>query len=142
MRLQGTNDVTLEFDRPAEKALLAVLAQAAPTRVPFREAVDGANRFLKQVGLPVVENPSELHALLFRLFSLDGLDLLLLGSGDWLRISDSPAPSALMRYQVARGLTVTNRWHEQVTLTAEGQQRLTDPAIRASDGALRAGLLV
>jgi hypothetical protein len=47
-----------------------------------------------------------------------------------------------MRYQVAQGLTVTNRWHEQVTLTAEGQQRLTDPAIRASDGALRAGLLV
>jgi hypothetical protein len=142
MRLLGTNDVALDFEQPAEKALLAVLAQAAPARVPFREAVEGANRFLKQVSLPVIENPAGLYGMLFRLFTLDGLDLLLLGSGDWLRTSDSPAPSALMRYQAAQGLAVTNRWHEPVTVTPEGQQRLLDPALRASDGALRAGLAV
>lgn len=142
MRLVGANDVAVDFVQPAEKALLAALAQAAPARVPFREAVDGANQLLKQVGLPAVENPAELYPVLFRLFTLDGLDLLLLGSGDWLRTGDSPAPSALMRYQVQHGLSVTNRWHEPVALTAEGQQWLLDPSSRPSEAALRAGLLV
>ena len=38
MRMTGPNNLSLEFNQPAEKALLAMLAQEAPARVPFSAA--------------------------------------------------------------------------------------------------------
>jgi SAM-dependent methyltransferase len=142
MRMTGLNDLSLEFVEPGEKAMLAALAQNAPARVPFPIALQAANRFLGQVGLPFMEPSAELCGMLFRLFTLDALDLALTGDGDWLRTGQPPAPSALMQYQARSGLLVVNRWHEPVTITPEGQCYIADPSQRPSEGALRAGLLV
>jgi SAM-dependent methyltransferase len=142
MRLTGPNDLSLEFDQPAEKAMLSALAQAAPARTPFWQAYEAANRLLQQAGLPSIDPAANLCGPLFRLFTLDALDLALMGDGDWLNTANPPAPSALMRYQAQKGAIVVNRWHEPVDLTPEGRQYFTDPSLHPQEGALRAGLLV
>ena len=142
MRMAGANDLSLEFHEPAEKAMLAMLAQEAPARVPFPEVVNGANRLLQQVGLPPIESSPDVCLELFRLFTLDALDMALIGDGQWLRTGQPAAPSALMRYQAWRGLQVANRWHEPIAITEEGRRYFETPAAQISDGAKRAGFLV
>jgi SAM-dependent methyltransferase len=143
MRLVDSNHQAIDFLQPSEKALLAVLSQAVPARIPFAQAVGAANHLLTQVKLPVIEDTAETCAFLLRLFTLDSLDLVLVGDGDWLRTSKTPAPGALMRYQARNGLPVINRWHEPVTVTGEGLQWLAaDDSIPPNEGAFRAGLLV
>jgi SAM-dependent methyltransferase len=142
MRMTGRNELSLEFDQPAEKAMLSALAQTAPARAVFWEAFDMANRLLRQAGLPPINPASDLCGPLFRLFTLDALDLALIGDGEWLQTGQPPAPSALMRYQAQRGSPVVNRWHEPVDLTPGGRQYIADPSHHPQEGALRAGLLV
>jgi SAM-dependent methyltransferase len=145
MRMTGPNELSLEFDQPAEKAMLSALAQAAPARAPYWMAFDAANRLLLQAGLPPIDPATDLCGALFRLFTLDALDVGLIGDGEWLKTAQPPAPSALMRYQAQKGSTVVNRWHEPVDLTPGGRQYLTEapePSLQPQEGALRAGLLV
>jgi hypothetical protein len=144
MRLVDTSHQTIDFHQSSEKALLAVLSQSIPARIPFENVVGAANRLLAQVNLPTIEDTSETCEFLLRLFVLDALDLVLVGDGDgdWLRTSNPPAPSALMRYQSRNGLPVINRWHEPVAVTGDGLVWLTNDAAEPNEGAFRAGLLV
>jgi hypothetical protein len=142
LRMSGPNEVTLEYDDPAEKAMLSALAQAAPARASYWEAFDAANRLLQQAGLPPADPTADLCGPLFRLFTLDALDVALMGDGEWLKTGQPPAPSALMRHQAQKGSTAVNRWHETVDLTPGGRQYILDPSPQPQEGALRAGLLV
>lgn len=142
MRFADASQQAMDFHQPAEKALLAVLSQAFPARIPFANSIAAANRLLAQVKLPPIENESEICAFLFRLFTLDALDLMLAGEGAWLRTSTPPATSSLMKYQAQKGLPVINRWHEPVTVTGAGQQSLADDSLEPNEAAFRAGLLV
>jgi hypothetical protein len=142
MRLADSNQRAMDFHQPNEKALLAVLSQAIPARIPFAQTIGAANRLLAQVNLPAIENESEVCSFLFRLFTLDALDLVLAGDGEWLRTSNPPAPAALMRYQARNGLPVINRWHEPVAMAGAGAQWLADDSSEPNEGAFRAGLLV
>lgn len=143
MRMLGPNNLTLDFDGSEIKAFLAALAQAGTVRMAFPAIVENANRFLRQVGLPEIGDESALCAELFRLFSLDAIDLLLAGDGGLLHTAERPAPSALMRYQARENFALANRWHELIDLTAEGRAALADPAQQPSEAALQqAGLLV
>jgi SAM-dependent methyltransferase len=142
MRMNGPNGLSLDFDQPAEKAMLSALAQAAPARAPFWETFEAANRLLQQSGLPPADPSVDLCGMLYRLFTFDALDLALTGAGEWLKTGQPPAPSALMRYQARKGVSSVNRWHERVDLTPGGREYLADPTPHAPEGALRAGLLV
>ncbi len=143
MRMLGPNDLTLDFDAPATKAFLAALAQTSAMRVPFPVAVENANRFLRQVGLPEIVDDSALLAEVCRLFSVDAVDLVLTGDGAWLRTGEPASPSPLMRYQARENFALANRWHEMVDLTPEGRAVLADPTQMPSEAALQqAGLLV
>ena len=143
LRLTGPNAVTLDFHRPLEKALLAGLIEAAPARVPFSDALERAHQLLQRVALPAPGDDAALHEALLRLFSIDALDLVLTGEGQWLRTNTPPTPSTLMRHQARGGFALTNRWHEQIDLTPEGRRALADPAQAVNESALRqAGLLV
>jgi SAM-dependent methyltransferase len=142
LRFTGPTGLTLEFAGSAEKALLAALALAAPARMPYAAAVAAANALLDQCGLPSIQDEPALCDELYRLFSLDALDLLLAGDGSWLRTSAEPAPSSIMRFEARRGTAVTNRWHEPVDLTPEGREWLLNPGTTANPGAIQAGLAV
>ena len=140
LRMLGANDLTLDFDEPQTKAFLSALAQAAPARVPFSDAVESANRFLNQVRLPAINDGTALCAETCRLFAIDALDLVLTGDGAWLR--PGTAPSALMRHQARCDFPLANRWHEPIDLTPEGRGALADPAQPVNEAALRqTGLL-
>jgi len=142
MKMTGPNELALEYDQPAEKALLSALAQAAPARAPFWQAFESANRLLQQAGLPPADPLVDLCRPLFRLFTFDALDLALIGDGEWLKTGRLPAPSALMKYQAQKGSTAVNRWHETVDLTPGGRQYIANPSGQPQEGAFRAGLLV
>lgn len=142
LRLTGQNDVALEFTDPAEKALLVALAQSAPQRVPYAKILALANAYLEKTKLPLISDEAAVCALLYQLFTMDGLDLLLAGGGAWLDSSPHPAPSPLMRYEAQRGLTITNRWHEPVSVTADGQKWLRESRGGSNAAALHAGFLV
>ena len=142
MRMSGPNELSLEYDQPAEKAMLSALAQAAPARVAFWQAYESANRLLQQAALPPADPTADLCGPLFRLFTLDALDVALIGDGEWLKTGQPPAPSALMRYQAKKGVTAINRWHETVDLTPGGREYIANPSPQPQEGALRAGLLV
>src|SRR4030095_2218485 len=66
MRLADSNHQAMDFHLPAEKALLAVLSQAIPARIPFAKAVGAANSLLAQVKLPAGEDTSGTCACLLR----------------------------------------------------------------------------
>jgi hypothetical protein len=124
------------------KAFLAALAQTGTIRVPFPEAVENANRFLRQVALPTITDDSALCAEVFRLFSVDAVDLVLTGEGTWLRSGAPASPSPLMRYQARENFPLANRWHELLDLTPEGRSALADASVPVNEVALRqAGLL-
>ncbi len=142
LRMLGPNDLALDFDQPQTKAFLSALAQAAPSRIPFSEALENANRFLRQVGLPPIEDDAALCEEACRLFAIDALDLALAGDGDWLRTRVPAAPSALMRYQARCDFPLANRWHELIDLTPDGRRALADSSQSVSEIALlQAGLL-
>ena len=143
MRMLGPNDIALDFDQSHTKAFLSALAQAAPARVPFSEALENANRYLRQVGLPAVTDDAALCEEMCRLFAMDGLDLVLAGDGGWLRAGAPAAPSTLMRHQARCDYPLTNRWHELIDLTSEGRRALADSSQPVNETALlQAGLLV
>ena len=142
MRMLGPNELALDFDQSQTKAFLSALAQAAPARVPFREALENANRYLSRVGLPAVTDEAALCDEMCRLFTIDALDLVLGGNGEWLRTGAPPRPSALMRYQARCDFPQANRWHELIDLTTEGRRALADPSQSVNETALLlAGLL-
>ena len=142
MQLRGPHETTLVFTASAEKALLAALAEAAPARLPFPDAVQRANQFLAQVHLPAAEDLTALREMIARLFTLDALDLVLTGDGTWLQTAEPPAPSALMRYQASREWSVASHWHEPVALTGDGARSLCDPSFPLNPDALRQAGLV
>jgi SAM-dependent methyltransferase len=141
MRFTGPNGVALDFHRPLEKAFLAGLAEAASARVPFSCALERAHQLLGRVGLPAPDADADLDRELLRIFSIDGLDLVLEGDGVWLRLGS--VPSALMRYQARHGFALANRWHEIIDLTDEGRHALGEIEHGANRLAMeQAGLLV
>jgi trans-aconitate methyltransferase len=143
MRFTGMHGIQIEARGALEKAALSVLATAFPARLPFPVLCARANQALAEAGLPGAQDFSLLHEFLHRLFALDVLDVMLCGSGEWLKTGAKPAPSALMRYQAANDLPLTNRWHEPVALTPDGKHALVDPAAHPNaDAFARAGLLV
>jgi SAM-dependent methyltransferase len=164
LQLLGPNDLSFTFDTPFEKAFFTTLVEAAPARIPFSQALETTHLLLRGANLPI--NPSTaptatpapqansmsttastdllpLYGTLYRLFALDALDLVLTGDGAWLRNSAAPTPSPLMRHQAISSPTVTNRWHEPVTLTGEGPHALLAANSPSHSAALaKAGLLV
>lgn len=143
MRFTGIHGLVLEAREPVEKAVLTVLASSFPARLPFPAVSAMVNQTLSEAGLPTVQDFSMLHEFLHRLFALDALDVMLCGTGEWLKTGAKPGPSVLMRHQAAHDLPVSNRWHEPIALTPEGKRALADPSVRADADALaRAGLLV
>jgi hypothetical protein len=139
LTMKGPNDVELVFADPIEKAVLIVLVMAGSARVPFATMIEKANAMLLGGGIPAIKDAAAVCALLYRLFSIDALDLVLAGDGRWL--AEGTAPSALMRYEAERGFTITNRWHEPVGVTIEGQQWLVE-GVGENPAARFAGFLV
>ena len=143
MRFTGANGLALDFDGAFEKAFLSALAEAASARVPFADACERALGFLDRVGLPQPADTAEICAKLLHLFSIDALDLVLTGGGEWLRERTPAGPSALMLHQARGEFSVTNRWHELVALTSEGRGAIVGEIHPANVTALRrTGLLV
>ncbi len=143
MQFTGIHGIVLEAREPVEKAVLTVLANSFPERLPFPTLCAMANQSLAEWGQPCVSDFSALHEFLHRLFALDALDVMLCGDGAWLRKSAPPSLSLLMRHQAENDLPLTNRWHEPVALTPEGKRALVDPSVRPDETLLaRAGLLV
>ena len=141
LRLVGRHGFQLSVSAPAQKAFFGALCEVAPARVAFGDAVKRAQHLLAQSGQAPVVDPAPMAAGLARLFAIDQCDLVLAGSGEWLHLSSSPAPSALMRHQARRGLHVTNRWHEVVDLTDEGRRWVAGEGPSANEAALvRTGL--
>ena len=143
MRFTGIHGLVLEAREPVEKAMLTVLANAFPERLPFPSACAKMNQTLAEAGLPCAQDFSLLHEFLHRLFALDALDGMLCGNGEWLKSNETPQLSAMMRFQAEHDLPLTNRWHEPVTLTEQGKRALMDPSSRPDrDSLRRAGLAV
>jgi trans-aconitate methyltransferase len=143
MRFSGVHGLQIETHGSLEKAMLTVLANSFPARLPFPAVCAMANHALAEFGLPVARDFSMLHDFLHRLLAIDALDAMLSGGGEWLANSARPALSPLMRYQAEHDLPLTNRWHEPIALTPAGKRALIDPAAAVNDAALmRAGLLV
>jgi len=143
MRFEGVHGLVIEAREPVEKAVLTVIANSFPDRLPFPALCAMANQSLAEGGLRCIRHFVALHEFLHRLFALDALDVMLCGDGEWLKRGAKPGLSGLMRYQVEHDLPLTNRWHEPVTLTPEGKRALVDPVSRPDDVTLsRAGLLV
>ncbi len=143
LRLLGRHNFVLSIEKPAQKAFFAALCEAYPHRVAFSQAVTRAVELLQQHGLPAELDSAPLAVGLLKLFAIDQCDLLLAGDGAWLRLSETPAPSPLMRHQARIGLHVTNRWHEVVDLTA-ADRRWVAGEIRAPRAAalIQSGLAV
>ena len=140
--LRGLHGMELPFTQSRLKALLTVLIEAAPVQVPFLEARAAADARLAAAGLAIDVDDEALSLAVFRLFSLDFLDLLLAGDGAWLRPAEPPEPTALMRYQTEHGLPLTNRRHEQIALSAAQMHRLLAAPPERRDPALREAGLV
>lgn len=140
LAFKGPNDVELVFADPIEKAVLIVLVMAGSARVPFSTLLGKANAMLLGAGIPAIKDDTAVCALIHRLFSVDALDLVLEGDGRWL--AEGTAPSALMRYEAERGFTITNRWHEGVGVTIEGQAWLVESTGGENAAARFAGFMV
>jgi SAM-dependent methyltransferase len=140
-RLQGRHEFHLSVEKPAQKAFFAALCEARPGGLPFPAALSRAAELLRQTGQPDTIDAGLLAAGIARLFTIDQCDLLLTGDGEWLRVSESPAPTPLMRHQAAHDLAVTNRWHENVELTTDERRWLAGEAVTVNEAALlRSGL--
>ena len=135
--VRGLHGIELPFPQSRMKALLSVVIKAAPVPVPFLEARAAADARLAVVGLAIDVDDDALTLAVYRLFSLDLLDLMLAGDGAWLRPAEPPAPSALMLYQAAQGLPLANRRHEQIELSAEQMRRLLAAPAEKREPALR-----
>lgn len=140
LTFKGPNELDLVFADPVEKAVLIVLVMAGSARVPFATVVEKASAMLLGAGIPAITDDAVVCALLHRLFSIDALHLVLAGDGRWL--AEGSAPSALMRYEAERGFTITNRWHEPVGVTIQGQQWLVESTGGENPAARFAGFLV
>ncbi|MEO8350605.1 MAG: methyltransferase regulatory domain-containing protein, partial [Chthoniobacteraceae bacterium] len=143
LRLESSQGMVLEIAQPAEKAMAVILARTFPNRVPFGTASHAASDLLARANLPSdMSDPSAQAALLYRLFTLDAVDLVLSGHRDWLRPAEPAAPSPLMRYQAAADFLVANRWHEPIRITGDERARLADPGCTGNiEARSRAGLL-
>lgn len=141
LRLVGRHGFQLSVAAPSQKAFFAALCEVAPARVAFADVMKRAQHLLAQTGQAPVIDPLPMAAGIARLFAIDQCDLVLIGSGDWLHLAPTPAPSALMRHQARRGLHVTNRWHEVVDLGDEDRRWVAGEAASANEAALiRTGL--
>jgi hypothetical protein len=98
---------------------------------------------LSQSGFRVGPEAGPLAQGVAKLFAIDQCDLLLPGEGAWLNAAPTPVPTALMRYQARAGLSVTNRWHENVELSADERRWVAGEGAIANESALiRTGLAV
>lgn len=142
MQVVGGHGVKFIVSDPVQKAFLAILIGRAPERILFAEALADAVAALAQSGIsPVVDEMVLMHAVA-RLFSIDQVDLLLVGESDWLS-PDVSAPSTLMRHQARADLAVVNLWHENVELNAVQRAQIADPIDQANlDNWRDTGLLV
>ncbi len=143
LRLLGRHNLVLSIEKPAQRAFFAALCEAYPHRIAFAQAVTRAMELLQQHGLPADLDSAPLALGLVKLFKIDQCDLLLAGSGHWLRPPAVPEASPLMRHQARSGLHVTNRWHEVVELTDEDRRWVAGEAHSPREAALvRSGLAV
>lgn len=141
VRLVGRHNFQLAVEKPEQKAFFAALCEARPGALTFPEAISRAAELLRQAGHFATPDAALLAAGVAKLFSIDQCDLLLAGDGIWLRRSDHPAPTALMRHQAAHGFDVTNRWHENVAVTSDERRWLAGETVNVNDAALlRSGL--
>jgi SAM-dependent methyltransferase len=143
LRLRGSHDFAMAVDRPEQKAFFAALCEAAPGRITFSDACARAVSLLTQAGIAEPLDPDLIAHGILKLFTIDQLDLLLAGTGDWLATSATPAPSPLTRALARRRLPLINRWHETVAVSQIERQWLAgDTAIQDANALLRTGLLV
>jgi SAM-dependent methyltransferase len=143
LRLVGRHDFQLSVSAVGQKAFFAALCEAAPARIPFRNALARAADLLCQAGNPALLEAEPLAVGVAKLFAIDQCDLLLAGEGTWLNVSPAPAPSALMRHQARSGFHVANRWHEDVELSAANRRWVAGEAPATNEAALiKTGLAV
>ncbi len=129
LRLEGRHGFTMSVENAAQKAFFAALCEAAPARISFPDACARAAELLGNHGLPTPMDDTLLCGGVLSLFTADQLDLVIAGTGQWLR--PASAPSALERWQAANGYGVTNRWHESVALSEEQRRSLEEVALYA-----------
>lgn len=143
LRLLGRHNFVLSIEKPAQRAFFAALCEVYPQRVTFAQAISRATELLQQCKLPPELDSGPLAVGLARLFRIDQCDLLLAGSGQWLKPAEAPVASPLMRHQARTGLHVTNRWHEVVELTEEDRKWVAGEAHSPREAALvKSGLAV
>lgn len=129
LRLEGRHDFTMSVENAAQKAFFAALCEAAPARIPFLAACARAAELLCNHGITTPLDDTLLRDGVLSLFTADQLDLVLAGTGEWLR--PASAPSALKRWQAANGFGVANRWHESVALSDEHRRLLASESTAA-----------
>jgi len=139
LRLEGPHSFAMTMEDPAQKAFFAALCEAAPGRIHFRGAIERAAELLRISGINTPLDDALLRAAVLKLFTADQLDLVLAGSGEWLRSSTAPSP--LMRWQATNRFIVTNRWHQGVTLADDDRRWIAGEQNTANkDALLRTGL--
>jgi SAM-dependent methyltransferase len=139
LKLEGRHGFAMTVNDAAQKAFFAALCEAAPARIRFGDACKRAGDLLRIAGITAPMDEALLRTGVLKLFTADQLDLVLAGSGEWLR--QKPAPSPLMRWQAAHRFGVASRWHETVALSENDRRWLAGEDIPGvAEALLRTGL--
>lgn len=117
IHLIAPRGIKFALQDPAQKAFLAGLISRAPEPVRFSEAVDFARGCLAQAGIDAPIDELQLIRAVCRLFAIDGVDLLLAGTPNWLAAAEPARLSPLVQFCARENLPLINRWHQTVDLS-------------------------
>ena len=123
------DEATISTDHPLTVAALGILAQAWPRALSFAELVKAARQVLEESeGYTAIGAPEEmtLAANLLRAYgrSPQLVDLHCFHPPLVTTMSERPLASATARFEAQTRTTVTNMWHERVTLLPIQQEIL------------------
>jgi methyltransferase-like protein/2-polyprenyl-3-methyl-5-hydroxy-6-metoxy-1,4-benzoquinol methylase len=104
-------------DYPVAKAALMHLAGKYPEPLAFPSLLEAARKLIGgQVSVSADDEAETLAEILLRIYGTGLLDLYTRGPGYVTKVSERPVASPLARFQLERGLTVSNLRHANVEL--------------------------
>lgn len=111
-KFQGKKQATVETNFPLAKAALATLGDQWPQAMKFSELVERASARLGRRA--EVAEEATLCKILLETYGTGLLELHAHRVGYCAAASEFPAASPLVRWQLGKGNTATNAWHNQV----------------------------
>jgi methyltransferase-like protein/ubiquinone/menaquinone biosynthesis C-methylase UbiE len=119
---QAPNGARCATDFALGKAALSVLGPLCPTGLSFDETLARSLQLLKDNGVNCSEDVdarAQLAQFLLRVYSVGLVDFRATQPAVATRVSDKPVASALARWQIQRGNTVTSLYHLAVQVEDE-----------------------